>query len=205
MTAAEPKTMTATADEPTAGRVVRVTGPVVDVEFPRGAVPELFNALHAEITFAELAQDADPRGRPAPRRQPGAHHLDAAHRRPGPRRRGHRHRRADLGAGRRRRQGPRVQRARRLPRRARATARTSSTGAIHRKPPAFDQLEATHRDARDRPQGRRPAHPVRAWRQDRPVRRCRRRQDGAHPGDDQPYRPQLRWHLGVRRRRGAHP
>ena len=27
------------------GRVVRVIGPVVDVEFPRGAVPELFNAL----------------------------------------------------------------------------------------------------------------------------------------------------------------
>src|SRR6202034_4708348 len=38
----------------TNGRVVRVTGPVVDVEFPRGSVPELFNALHAEITFEEL-------------------------------------------------------------------------------------------------------------------------------------------------------
>src|ERR1700728_2471536 len=38
----------------TSGRVVRVTGPVVDVEFPRGSVPELFNALHAEITFEEL-------------------------------------------------------------------------------------------------------------------------------------------------------
>src|ERR1700755_3251489 len=38
----------------TTGRVVRVTGPVVDVEFPRGSVPELFNALHADITFEEL-------------------------------------------------------------------------------------------------------------------------------------------------------
>src|SRR5271170_4790959 len=38
----------------TSGRVVRVTGPVVDVEFPRGSVPELFNALHAEVTFEEL-------------------------------------------------------------------------------------------------------------------------------------------------------
>src|ERR1700722_3505814 len=53
--------MSATAektDKPTksntSGRVVRVTGPVVDVEFPRGSVPELFNALHAEITFEEL-------------------------------------------------------------------------------------------------------------------------------------------------------
>src|SRR5271156_4859265 len=40
----------------TSGRVVRVTGPVVDVEFPRGSVPELFNALHAEVTFGSLAK-----------------------------------------------------------------------------------------------------------------------------------------------------
>src|SRR6202171_1696481 len=40
----------------TTGRVVRVTGPVVDVEFPRGEVPELFNALHTEITYEELAK-----------------------------------------------------------------------------------------------------------------------------------------------------
>src|SRR6476469_4768817 len=40
----------------TAGRVVRVIGPVVDVEFPRGAVPELFNALNAEITLPSVAK-----------------------------------------------------------------------------------------------------------------------------------------------------
>src|SRR6201988_1742252 len=40
----------------TNGRVVRITGPVVDVEFPRGSGPELFNALHAEITYQELAK-----------------------------------------------------------------------------------------------------------------------------------------------------
>ena len=34
----------------------RVTGPVVDVEFPVGAVPELFNALHADIAFEALAK-----------------------------------------------------------------------------------------------------------------------------------------------------
>ncbi|MFT0614898.1 F0F1 ATP synthase subunit beta [Rhodococcus qingshengii] len=39
-----------------AGRVVRVIGPVVDVEFPRGAVPELFNALNAEITLPSVAK-----------------------------------------------------------------------------------------------------------------------------------------------------
>ena len=52
--------MTATAEKKTgtdtAGRVVRVTGPVVDVEFPRGSVPELFNALHAEIDYKDLAK-----------------------------------------------------------------------------------------------------------------------------------------------------
>lgn len=47
--------MTATAEK-TAGRVVRITGPVVDIEFPRGAVPELFNALHADITYGALAK-----------------------------------------------------------------------------------------------------------------------------------------------------
>jgi F-type H+/Na+-transporting ATPase subunit beta len=45
--------MTATTDgtETTTGRVVRVTGPVVDVEFPRNSVPELYNALHAQIAL----------------------------------------------------------------------------------------------------------------------------------------------------------
>src|ERR1700687_2878073 len=40
----------------TTGRVVRLTRPVVDVELPRGEVPELFNALHTEITYEELAK-----------------------------------------------------------------------------------------------------------------------------------------------------
>jgi F-type H+-transporting ATPase subunit beta len=36
----------------TPGRVVRIIGPVVDVEFPRGSVPEMFNALHVTVTGA---------------------------------------------------------------------------------------------------------------------------------------------------------
>jgi F-type H+/Na+-transporting ATPase subunit beta len=36
------------------GRVVQVTGPVVDVEFPRGQVPRLFNALTVEVDFEAL-------------------------------------------------------------------------------------------------------------------------------------------------------
>src|SRR5512146_1595668 len=35
------------------GRVVRVIGPVVDVEFPRDAMPEIFNALKTDVTLAE--------------------------------------------------------------------------------------------------------------------------------------------------------
>src|ERR687894_70767 len=47
--------MTAVA-EPTktaVGRVVRVIGPVVDAEFPRDAMPEIFNALKVDVTLSE--------------------------------------------------------------------------------------------------------------------------------------------------------
>ncbi|TKV61073.1 F0F1 ATP synthase subunit beta [Nakamurella flava] len=42
--------MTTTEAPATTGRVVRVIGPVVDVEFPRGEVPELFNALNVSVS-----------------------------------------------------------------------------------------------------------------------------------------------------------
>ena len=35
------------------GRVVRIIGPVVDVEFPRGSVPALFNALTVPVTLGD--------------------------------------------------------------------------------------------------------------------------------------------------------
>jgi F-type H+-transporting ATPase subunit beta len=38
------------------GRVVRVIGPVVDVEFGRNAVPDLFNALTCQIELGELSK-----------------------------------------------------------------------------------------------------------------------------------------------------
>ncbi|WFE21758.1 MULTISPECIES: F0F1 ATP synthase subunit beta [unclassified Solwaraspora] len=34
------------------GRVVRVIGPVVDAEFPRDAMPDIFNALHVDVALA---------------------------------------------------------------------------------------------------------------------------------------------------------
>ena len=53
--------MTATATEEknetgqAAGRVARVIGPVVDVEFPSDAIPEMYNALTVEVTIADQA------------------------------------------------------------------------------------------------------------------------------------------------------
>ena len=41
---------TATANELKDGRVVAIAGPVIDVEFPRGSLPELNTAL--EFTVA---------------------------------------------------------------------------------------------------------------------------------------------------------
>ncbi|MEU7865968.1 F0F1 ATP synthase subunit beta [Dactylosporangium sp. NPDC049140] len=45
--------MTAPADTKTAtGRVVRVIGPVVDAEFSRDNMPEIYNALHVDVTLS---------------------------------------------------------------------------------------------------------------------------------------------------------
>src|SRR3954453_7579941 len=49
--------MTAVAEpkkaETGVGRVVRVIGPVVDAEFPRDAMPNIYNALHVEVSLSE--------------------------------------------------------------------------------------------------------------------------------------------------------
>src|SRR6266702_7000936 len=54
--------MTATVESPTggghitagqAGRVARVTGPVVDVEFATEQMPDIYNALHVDVTLGE--------------------------------------------------------------------------------------------------------------------------------------------------------
>ncbi|TPX04716.1 F0F1 ATP synthase subunit beta, partial [Schumannella luteola] len=44
------------SDAPAAGgvgRIARVTGPVVDIEFPHDAIPEIYNALQTEVTIGE--------------------------------------------------------------------------------------------------------------------------------------------------------
>ncbi len=115
-----------------------------------------------------------------------------------------RHRRADHRPGRPRNPGPHHQRHRRSGRRARPGQRRAS--------PADPSFGAGIRRAVDRDrsvnhrhQGDRPAHALYQGRQDRPVRRRRRRQDRADPGTDQ-QRRQGPWRLlRVRRRRRAHP
>ena len=141
------------------GRVARVIGPVVDVEFPADAMPEhVQRARRSRSSSRGETQDAHPRGRPAPRRQHGPRDLDAADRRPGPRRRGARHRRPDHGAGRRRHQGPRVQRPRRVPQR-RGGRDARDHRALGHPPPGAGLRPARvqDRDVRDRHQGHRPA------------------------------------------------
>ena len=76
--------------------------------------------------------------------------------------------------------------------------------SIHRKPPSFDQLEPRTEMLETGLKVVDLLTPVRPRRQDRTVRRRRRWQDGVDPGDDQPHRPKLRRHIGVRRRRRAH-
>ncbi len=54
MTATEQTTAADSRNGAGTGRVVRVTGPVVDVEFPRDSVPELFSALTVEVEYEAL-------------------------------------------------------------------------------------------------------------------------------------------------------
>jgi F-type H+-transporting ATPase subunit beta len=51
MTATTEQAPGADASTPGVGRVARVTGPVVDVEFPVEAMPALYNALNVDIVF----------------------------------------------------------------------------------------------------------------------------------------------------------
>jgi F-type H+-transporting ATPase subunit beta len=52
MTTTEENTAGAATSEGT-GRVVRVIGPVVDVEFPADQIPGIYNALHADVKLGE--------------------------------------------------------------------------------------------------------------------------------------------------------
>ena len=62
--------MTATVDSATThkdGRVVAIFGPVVDVEFPTGDLPEIYNAVNIETTRPTVRATPKPLIGPVPR------------------------------------------------------------------------------------------------------------------------------------------
>ncbi|MGI8879949.1 MAG: F0F1 ATP synthase subunit beta [Jatrophihabitans sp.] len=56
MTATKDKSATTEETKGATGRVARVIGPVVDIEFGRGTIPELFNQLTVPITLGEMSK-----------------------------------------------------------------------------------------------------------------------------------------------------
>lgn len=199
MTAAVTENNGAGSGSSVAGRVVRVIGPVVDVEFPRGAIPELFNALHAEITLPsvaktltlEVAQHLGDNLVRTVSMQPtdglirGTSVSDTG-----------RPISVPVATSSRATSSTRWATASTLPVRV-------ATRAVGHPPQATSLRPARGQDGdpRDRHQGHRPPHPVRQGWKDRSVRWCRCRQDRSDPGNDHPYRPRVLRHLGVRRRR----
>ena len=203
--------MSTVAEEPKTdrkdGRIVAIIGPVVDVEFPPGTFPRSTGRSsssprsRARVTtiVAEVAQHIGD--------EPGPGHRHEADRRPsagpagpqprpghpGPRRPGH--------------PRPRLQRHRRAARhpRRRARGRRRSLGHPPTGAPPFDELEPQRKMFETGLKVVDLLEPYVEGRQDRPLRRRRRRQDRPHPRDDHPGGQGARRRVGLRRRGGAHP
>ena len=60
------------------GRVVAIAGPVIDVEFPPHALPEINGAVEVDVVLEGNKETDRGRSGPADRRRPGAVHLPAA-------------------------------------------------------------------------------------------------------------------------------
>jgi len=56
MTATVTEAASSQSGEPAVGRVARVIGPVVDIEFPADAIPEMYNALTVDIDLASRGE-----------------------------------------------------------------------------------------------------------------------------------------------------
>ena len=187
------------------GRVLRVIGPVVDVEFPPNQLPEINNALKIDITMGgetttitcEVAQHIGDSSIRAIALKPTDGLVRGSHVRNtgapimvpvGEGVLGHVYNvlgeplDADMDS-----------------------INASDSWAIHREAPGLRRSRAQEDHARDGDQGHRPARAVRPGRQDRHVRWCGRGQDGRDPGDDPSPGAAARWRVGVRRCRRAHP
>ena len=191
----------ATAAPTATGRVIQITGPVVDIEFPAGQLPAIYNAVEiqregqdslvcevqqhlgnnwvrsvAMTTTDGLARGVAVRDTGAPITVPVGE--------------------ATLG---------RVFDVLGRPIDDKGPVDAEVTPA---DPPQRARLRRAvdrGRGLRDRPQDHRPHLPVQEGRQDRHLRWRRRRQDGHHPGADPERRPGARRLFGVRRRRRAQP
>src|SRR6478752_9557349 len=53
MTTATAEAQASTAQPAGVGRIARVTGPVVDIEFPHDSIPGIYNALKSTITIGD--------------------------------------------------------------------------------------------------------------------------------------------------------
>ena len=188
------------------GRVVQVIGPVLDVEFEPEHLPEIYNALTLEdpagtvpVTLtAEVQQHIGQNQVRAVAMSStdgvtrGMEVTDTGGRR-SPRR-----------WARRRSAGSSTCWASRWTAAPPLPADTERW-PIHRETPEVHRPRAQDRDLRDRHQGHRPDRAVREGRQDRPVRRRRRGQDGRHPGAHQQRRQGPRRPVGLLRRGRADP
>ena len=63
-----------TAAEPTNGRVTRVQGSVIDVEFPVGHLPDIYNALKVTIVNTSAKEEGEAKEtEPEKGRRPAVH------------------------------------------------------------------------------------------------------------------------------------
>src|SRR5690606_41384150 len=56
MTATTVDSRGAAPAEPATGRVARVIGPVVDIEFPEDSIPDIYNALTVELDLSGMGE-----------------------------------------------------------------------------------------------------------------------------------------------------
>ena len=202
-----------TAAEPTAGRVTRIQGSVIDVEFPVGHLPDIYNALTVELANTGVHEEGETTKKitleveqhlgdstvrtvalkPTDGLVRGATVYDTG----GP---------ISVPVGDVTKGHVFDVSGNILNKKADETVTVTERWPIHRNPPAFDQLESKTQMFETGIKVIDLSDPVCAGWQDRSVRWRRRRQDRADSGNDSAM--SLQSHGGcvrVRRRRRAYP
>ena len=187
---------TATATARSVGKIVQIIGPVLDVEFEAGHLPEIYNALEItndakEVIVAEVEQHLGENRVRAVAMKPTdglRRGMDAV----------------DLGEPISVPVGPET-----LGRVLNVLGEpvdfpdkpvaSKERWPIHRPPPNLESQSTELRMFETGHQGHRSARTVSSGRQDRPVRRRRCRQDRRHHGADSQHRAEARRCVGVRR------